>query len=85
MNDMRAAAFIDNGYLAMILKHEFDEARLDFRKFSDLLVGPPLVTVSHAPNVTPVLASGQQGEWLTQRGRFRSEEPVAHSPCRNRL
>jgi uncharacterized LabA/DUF88 family protein len=40
MNDMRAAVFIDNGYLAMILKHEFDEARLDFRKFSDLLVGP---------------------------------------------
>ena len=39
MSDLRAAVFIDSGYLAKILKSEFGEPRLAFDKFSDLLVG----------------------------------------------
>ena len=36
-NRDRSAVFIDNGYFAKVLKNEFDQAKLDFLKFSEAL------------------------------------------------
>lgn len=33
----RAAVFIDGGYLAKVLEREYDKARIDFSKFSDIV------------------------------------------------
>ncbi len=38
MRRMRAAVFIDNGYLTSVLKREFDRPRISFERFSDELV-----------------------------------------------
>jgi hypothetical protein len=35
----KTAVFIDNGYLAKVLKYDFNEPKLDCRAFSDLLCG----------------------------------------------
>jgi len=35
----KTAVFIDNGYLAKVLKYDFNEPKLDYRAFSDLLCG----------------------------------------------
>jgi len=35
----KTAVFIDNGYLSKVLKYDFNEPKLDYRAFSDLLCG----------------------------------------------
>ncbi len=37
---MRAAVFIDGGYLAVLLREEFGEPRIAFDKLSDILMAP---------------------------------------------
>jgi len=37
---MRAAVFIDSGYIGTVLKKEFNGARIAYEKFSDVLAGP---------------------------------------------
>jgi len=39
VNRLRAAIFIDAGYLSMVLKKEFGESRLAFDRFSDFVAG----------------------------------------------
>jgi len=37
---MRAAVFIDGGYLAVVLREEYGQARIALEKLSDMIIGP---------------------------------------------